>query len=147
VGGTYLIRALGTRVVGKFKKVLNSKWSPVLLAATQSVGSFFSFVPGKIGAVSSVYLRKFSDGYLRPILLNMQNKHMDSKYRATALSAISLLVNLIMVPLGIFTGSLIDSIGIANTLGVMGILGLLIGLPIAFRLATITDAQPNTPDS
>jgi hypothetical protein len=49
--------------------------------------------------------------------------------------------------MGIFTGSLIDNIGIANTLGVMGILGLLIGLPIAFRLATITDAQPNTPDS
>ena len=137
IGGTYLMRAIGTRFVDRFERIFRSKYSSIALILSMSVGSLFSFVRGGFGAVSSVYLRKFVDGYRLPIINNMQNEHIESKYRATSLSAVSLLVNLVLVPLGLLVGNSIDKLGVENTLGLVGIFGLLIGVPVSINMSRV----------
>ncbi len=137
VAGTYIVRAIGTRFVGKFEKLFKAKGSPIALILFQSLGSFLSFFKNSFGAISSVYFRKFSDGFRTPIVLNMQNEQIESKYRATALSAVSLIGNLAMIPLGYLAGVGIEKFGVENTLGFVGILSLLIGMPVAIKLSRL----------
>ncbi|MFA6518166.1 MAG: MFS transporter [Candidatus Shapirobacteria bacterium] len=127
ISGTYAIRAVGTRF----------NPTPLVMAISQTVGTALSFAGGKFGAVSSVYLRKFVDGCRQPSLIAWQNDQIESKYRATSLSAISLLTNLIVGGVGPLLGVGIDRFGAETTLGIWTIFGVVVVIPLGWRLGVI----------
>jgi MFS family permease len=134
VAGTYLIRAVGTKMIPLIMK-LGDKYVPYALTAIQTFGSLLSFIESKFGAISSVYMRKFSDGLRKPILNRLQNEQIDSKYRATSLSAISLFSNLLIAAAGPVVGWGMERYSVAAVLGLMGVLGIAIVLPSAVMVA------------
>ena len=134
IGGTYLIRVIGIKLIPVVDRCLKQSSIPVFIVFIQGIGGFLSFFQNGFGAVGSVYLKKMSDGYRRPVVLAMQNEEIEAKYRATALSASNLIANLIMAPLGLVLGVAIDHLGVANTLGYFSVLGMLVSLPLAVRL-------------
>jgi MFS family permease len=137
VAGTYIIRAIGTKLVPVLDKKLKKSQIPIFLAILQSIGSFLSFIPGKIGAITSVYSRKFADGFRNPIVATLQNEQIESKYRATSLSAISLFTNLLIGLAGPIIGLLNDRYGPSVTLGIFGFIGIIVCLPLAVNLSNM----------
>lgn len=134
VSGTYLIRALGTKLIPLVLKY-GDKNIPIILTLFQSFGSALSFIESKFGAVSSVYLRKMSDGMRSPILARLQNVELESRYRATSLSAISLLGNILISLTGPLVGYLMERGGASATLGYFSVIGIIIVLPSAIHLS------------
>lgn len=134
VSGTYLIRALGTKLIPTILK-FGDKNIPIILTLFQAFGSALSFIETKFGAVSSVYLRKMSDGMRSPILSRLQNVELESRYRATSLSAISLLGNVLISAAGPFIGYLMESRGSSVTLGYSALVGVFFVLPSAIYLS------------
>lgn len=137
VAGTYLIRAVGIKLIPILDKKLHDKHVPQFLIILQIVGSSLSFFPGQFGAISSVYARKFLDGFRQPILATLQNENIISKYRATSLSAISLITNILVALAGFVIGYSIDHFKASNTLGFFAIIGIFIGLPLALNLSKL----------
>lgn len=134
VAGTYLIRALGTKLI-PFVMRLGDRTIPIFLALFQTVSSALSFIDTKFGAISSVYLRKMSDGMRNPILSRLENVELESRYRATSLSAISLLGNIFIAGAGPIIGYLNSNFSVSITLGLSAILGILLVLPTAILLS------------
>jgi MFS family permease len=135
VAGTYFMRAIGIKLIPVLDKHLKGRSIPYFLVIFQSFGSFLSFIPGKFGAISSVYSRKFLDGFRNPILNTLQNQNIVSKYRATSLSAVALITNLFLALAGPGIGYLMDHYSVSITLGIFGFVGLLLGVPLAFNLS------------
>jgi MFS family permease len=134
VSGTYLIRAFGTKLIPLALK-LGDKNIPIILTLFQAIGSALSFIETRFGAVSSVYLRKMSDGFRSPILARLQNVELESRYRATSLSAISLLGNVLISLAGPVIGFFMERGSVSTTLGFFAIIGLLFVLPSAIHLS------------
>jgi uncharacterized membrane protein len=76
-----------------------------------------------------------SDGFRLPILDRIQNVEIESKYRATSLSAISLLSNILISAIGPVVGYLNEHGSVSNTLGYFSIVGLVLVLPSAIHLS------------
>ncbi len=134
VAGTYLMRAFGTKLIPLALKLGDSK-IPVLLTLFQVIGSALSFIENRFGAVSSVYLRKMSDGFRMPILSRLENVEIDSRYRATSLSAMSLLSDILISLAGPLIGFLIERSSVSLTLGYFSIIGLILVLPAGINLS------------
>jgi MFS family permease len=134
VSGTYLIRAFGTKLIPLALK-LGDKNIPIILTLFQAIGSALSFIETRFGAVSSVYLRKMSDGFRSPILARLQNVELESRYRATSLSAISLLGNVLISLAGPVIGFFMERGSVSTTLGFFAIIGLILVLPSAIHLS------------
>lgn len=137
VAGTYVIRAVGTKLIPFVMKV-GDRHIPIVLTLMQIVGSFLSFIETKTGAVVSVYARKFADGFRKPILNRLQNDQIESRYRSTSLSAISLLSNLLIASVAPLIGWGIEHYSVAMVMGISGILGLVMVLPAALSVSRIT---------
>jgi MFS family permease len=135
VAGTYLIRAVGIKLIPVLNNKLRDKHVPQFLIVTQIIGSALSFIPNQFGAISSVYMRKFLDGFRMPILATLQNDNIESQFRATALSAISLSTNILVALSGFVIGYSIEHYSAASTLGFFAIIGVIIGVPLAFKLS------------
>lgn len=134
VAGTYLMRAFGTKLIPLVLKLGDNK-IPIFLTLFQVISSALSFFENRFGAVGSVYLRKMSDGFRMPILNRIQNVELESKYRATSLSAISLLSNLFISAAGPLVGYLIEHGSVSRTLGYFSLIGLIFVLPSAIHLS------------
>ena len=134
VSGTYLIRAIGTKLIPLVMK-LGDRNIPIFLTLFQAFGSALSFIETKFGAISSVYLRKMSDGMRSPILSKLQNVEIESRYRATSLSAISLLGNIFISAAGPLIGSLMQQGSVSTTMGYFAVVGLVLVLPSAIYLS------------
>lgn len=134
VSGTYLIRAVGTKLIPFIIKLGDAN-IPIILTLFQACGSALSFIESKLGAVSSVYLRKMSDGIRSPILARLQNVELESRYRATSLSAISLLGNVLISAVGPLIGFLMERGSVSTTLGYFAFVGMLLVLPAAVNLS------------
>lgn len=134
VSGTYLIRALGTKLIPILDKVVKPAKVPMFLAVTQIFGSAMSFFEGRAAAVGSVYSRKFVDGFRKPILATIQNENIQSKYRATSLSALSLLGNLLISAVGPVVGFSNERYGVGFTLGIFAVFGVIAVVPAAVNL-------------
>lgn len=137
VAGTYLARAWGTKIISWIDQRFRQERVPIVITLVQTLGSLLSFLPGGMGAIGSVYVRKFSDGIRRPILTTIQNENIDSKHRATSLSALSLLSNLLIAGVGPVIGWMNDKTNISSTLGMFGVLGMIIVLPAAVHLGGV----------
>lgn len=146
VSGTYLIRALASASISKFEKKFGEEKSAIFISLTQVVGSLLSFIKTPTGSILSVYTRKFSDGFRWPVLLNLQNKNIASKNRATSLSAISLIGNIFIGGTGLFLGVFIDKYGIENVFAFTGFLSLFFALPISIKLKNISIVDKNSKD-
>ena len=134
VSGTYLIRAIGTKLIPLVMR-MGDKNIPIILTLFQAFGSALSFIETKFGAISSVYLRKMSDGMRSPILTRLQNVELESRYRATSLSAISLLSNVFISAFGPLIGYLMERGSASTTLGYSALIGLFLVLPSAIYLS------------
>ncbi|MFZ2199721.1 MAG: MFS transporter [Microgenomates group bacterium] len=142
VSGTYLIRAFGTKLIPLVLK-FGDKNIPIILTLFQALGSALSFIESKFGAVSSVYLRKMSDGMRNPILARLQNVELESRYRATSLSAISLLGNILISLAGPLIGYLMEHGGASKTLGYSAAIGIILVLPSAIFLSREISKETN----
>lgn len=131
VAGSYLIRSIGTKLIPYISRKLRLDQLPILLTLSQMAGSLLSFWETQAGAIGSVYFRKFSDGLRKPILARMQNEEIASEYRATSLSAIVLLYNLLVAAVGPAIGILMDRIEPSKTMGLFFFVSLLVVLPAA----------------
>lgn len=138
VAGTYMIRALGTKLIPVLDRYVSPKNIPAALILIQAAGSFLSFLPGRTFAIATVYSRKFLDGFRLPILNNLQNRYIDSRYRATSLSAINLGTNLLLAAAGPAIGYGMQHYGVGNTLGFFAFIGLFVGLPTALSLKKLS---------
>ncbi|GEM_PF-3542344 len=134
VAGTYVVRAISTKLIPLIMR-LGDRKVPIFLAVFQAVGSAISFVGTRAGAVGSVYLRKMSDGMRIPILSRIQNVELESRYRATSLSAISLLGNLLIAGAGPLVGIINARYSVSFTLGLSSVIGVLVVLPSAIFLS------------
>ena len=134
VAGTYLFRATATKLIPFIQKRVKNETVPLFLTVSQMVGSALSFIETRAGAITSAYLRKFSDGFRKPILARIQNEQISSEYRATSLSAIALLYNLLLAVAGPFIGIMMDSYHASKTLGAFFFVGLIFVLPAALHL-------------
>ncbi len=134
VSGTYLIRALGTKLIPQVLKMGDEK-IPIFLTLFQAVGSGLSFLENRVGAVGSVYLRKMSDGIRKPILNRLENVEIESRYRATSLSAMSLLSNVLIAAAGPLIGYSMEHRGAGLTLGYFSFIGLVLVLPASVYLS------------
>ena len=134
VAGTYLIRAAGTKLIPLVMK-LGDKNIPLFLTFTQMLGSGLSFLGGRGGAISSVYIRKMSDGFRKPILSRLQNDEINSQYRATSLSAISLIENGLIASAGPLVGWAMATYTTRATMGAFFFIGLALVLPFAIVLS------------
>ena len=143
VSGTYVVRAIGTKMMTWVDSKIEKKDSPIFLATLQTVGSALSFVSGKIGAILCIYTRRLSDGYRQPTLMALQNEQIKSEYRATSLSAISLMTTLIVAILGIGVGSGIDKLGAPLVMGMYAFFGILVVIPAAMILRKRTEIKYN----
>ncbi|OGG02577.1 hypothetical protein A2Z33_02190 [Candidatus Gottesmanbacteria bacterium RBG_16_52_11] len=111
---------------------------PVFLTLLQMAGSALSFVTGPAGAITSVYTRKFADGFRVPILVTIQNREIESRYRATALSAIALSGNILISLSGPLIGMSMERYQPSSTMGYFFFIGLLVVLPAAWILRSRT---------
>lgn len=144
VAGTYLIRAVGIKLIPFAGKKLRDDQIPVFLTLIQMIGSACSFMENRTGAIISPYVRKFADGFRVPILARLQNDQIQSQYRATALSAISLFTNILISIAGPFIGMANDAVGVPKTLGSFFFIGLVMVLPVAIILSrSISRNQTN----
>ncbi len=134
VSGTYLARAIGTKLIPSILKFGNHN-IPIFLTLFQALGSALSFIENRFGAISSVYLRKMSDGMRSPILARLQNVELESRYRATSLSAISLLGNILISAVGPLIGYLMQRGSVSITMGYFAVVGLFAVLPSAIYLS------------
>lgn len=134
VSGTYVVRAIGTKLIPLILK-LGIQYAPIFLALFQALGSALSFIENRFGAVSSVYLRKMSDGMRSPILARLQNVELESRYRATSLSAIALLGNILISAVGPLIGYLMQRGRVSITMGYFAVVGLVVVLPSAIYLS------------
>lgn len=108
---------------------------PLFLTLFQTFASALSFIETKAGAVSSVYLRKMSDGIRSPILSRLENTGIESRYRAISLSAISLLGNILISAVGPLVGYMMEKTNVATTLGLSSVIGIFLVLPSALYLS------------
>lgn len=134
VAGTYIMRALGTKLIPLVMK-MGDKNIPIFLTLFQAFGSVLSFIENSFGAITSVYLRKMSDGMRSPILTRLQNVELESRYRATSLSAISLFGNILIASVGPLIGYLMEQGSVATTFGYSALVGILLVLPSAIYLS------------
>jgi hypothetical protein len=118
------------------KKIKKSE-TPLFLAIFQTFASALSFVSGKFGAIACVYSRKMSDGYRQPTMIALQNDQISSEYRATSLSVLSLLSNLLLALLGVWIGVGIDRLGAGLTMGFYAVFGILVVIPLGINLTRI----------
>lgn len=139
VSGTYAIRALGTKLIPVLDNRLRPNQIPMFLAVTQTIGSAISFFEGRIAAVGCVYSRKLVDGFRKPILATIQNENIQPKYRATSLSALSLLGNLLISVIGPLIGFSNEKWGVEVTLGMFAIVGIIAVIPSAMCLGKEID--------
>lgn len=137
VSGTYIIRALGTKLIPLVDKLIDKSKTPVFMAIFQTFGSALSLLGGKFGAVACVYSRKMSDGYRQPTLIALQNDQIASEYRATSLSALSLMTNLLLALLGFWVGMGIDKFGADKIITLCAVFGILVATPLAINLSKI----------
>lgn len=133
VAGSYVMRAFGTKLIPLVMR-LGDRTIPLFLTLFQMIGSALSFIDSKGGAIASVYSRKMSDGFRKPILSRLQNEEIASRYRATSLSAISLLSSGTIAAAGPITGYFMDTFSVRVTLGAFFFVGLVLVLPSAYWL-------------
>ena len=74
-----------------------------------------------------------TDGITWPVTSILQNKYIESKYRATALSSISLLTSAVLAAGGTFIGIFIEKMGVRMTVFFFGLIFAFISIPISFK--------------
>lgn len=134
VAGTYAIRAVGTKLLPWIMK-MGDKNIPIFLTLFQAFGSALSYLNNGFGAIGSVYLRKMSDGMRSPVLARLQNVEIESQYRATSLSAISLLGNVLISAVGPLIGWAMTTHSSRETMGAFFFVGLFLVLPSAIYVS------------
>jgi MFS family permease len=133
----YLIRALGTRFFANIlNKIGERKMLPVL-PLIQGIGSFLIVIPNIGIGLMGLGLRYYNDGLRQPFLTKLQNEHIESKYRATALSASALVVSLLLTITSVPFGFLIDIYGARSVIAITGFLSILIALPLSKKINQI----------
>lgn len=137
VSGGYLVRALGTKLIPVVDKKIKKSGGPLFLAIFQTFGSVLSFIGGRFGAIAGVYSGKMSDGFRQPTMVALQNDQISSEYRATSLSTLSLMSNILLSLLGIWIGVGIDKLGARITMGFYAVFGILVVIPLGLHLTNI----------
>jgi len=130
----YLSRAISSWIYGKIYHKVNKENFAILLILIQSISSFMLFIPSTLFIILGLIIRFISDGLRQPYITKIQNQYIQSKYRATAISAIALLISLIAVTLSPLVGYGIDIYNARIMIGITGFLSLFIGLPLAINL-------------
>ena len=134
--GLYLSRAIASWIYSRIYFKINKENFAIFLAWIQSASSFLLIVPFVPIAILGLVIRYMSDGFRKPYLTNIQNQYIKSTYRATAISAIALLVSLVSVLLSPLVGYGIDLYNARVVIAFTGFFAF-IALPVAMQLKKI----------
>lgn len=130
----YICRAIGTRLLPKILKKVEELDFAILLASIQGIASFIVALPFIPLGILGLGTRYLTDGFRQPYLNKLQNEQIESKYRATSLSAVALLTS---IALAIFTplmGIGVDVVGARGVIAVTGFVSLLVAVPLGIAL-------------
>jgi hypothetical protein len=135
IGALYAMRSFGTVLIQKIQhKGQDQKL--IWLAVLQGLFSLIVAIPGQLVGIFGLAGRYLTDGIRQPLLSAAQNKHIESKYRATALSAVSLLTSLVLALTNPLIGKGIDLYGARVMVGILSIVSFGVGLPLAIIMRT-----------
>jgi len=132
----YIVRAVSSSYLRKFLKQDKQNNFPILIALGLAFSYIFSIGANIIRGGIMLGVKFLTDGITWPVTSIIQNKFIESKYRATALSAISLLTNIMLALAGPLFGWGIENFGVRTTVCIVGVLGGLVSIPIAIKLKT-----------
>ncbi len=130
IGGLYAMRSIGSAVYSKLKQT-HVDQRLAWLATFQGLFSFLIAIPSSLIGIVGLAGRYLTDGIRQPLVTTAQNKHMESKYRATALSAVSLLTSIALAVTNPFIGWGIDHYGARTVIGVLSVVSFAVALPLA----------------
>lgn len=130
----YSARALGTWIYRKYLFKYSEENFGIFLAFFQAIGSFIVAIPQAVLGIFGLGMRYGSDGFQRPFLSKLQNDRIESKYRATALSAVTLLTTVALAVTSPLAGKVIDLYGARLAIAGSGILSLILGIPLALMI-------------
>lgn len=137
VSGLYLIRAFSTLMFPKLFQKLGEGNFGIVLPIIQGLSSFLLIFPNFVASVVGLSGRYLADGLRQPFLGQLQNDQIDSKLRATSLSAIALIVSLLMVIAIPIAGIGVDHFGAKKIIVITGLVSILIALPLSITLRKI----------
>lgn len=130
----YLIKSLFAVVIAHYERLFNRK----NIYVAMFVFSVLSFLPAYFihgfWVVSIILATEFTSSLRFTLLDKYVNQEFDSKNRATALSFLSLSINLIYVLTLFFTRNLSDVVGVGAIYSILGVIILILITPITYLL-------------
>lgn len=140
IGALYGFRSLGSFLIDKFRQTQKDRrllWLAVMQAST----SILVAVPSNAIGILGLAGRYVSDGFRQPLVTAAQNKHIDSKYRATALSAVALVTSLLLAVTNPIMGWGIDTFGARTVIGASSLISILLAAPLAIAIMRLEKSK------
>ena len=129
----YILRAISSMFLKKILAKDHKNYFTIFLAISLSLCYMFSLGAGIIRGSFVLGWKFITDGITWPVTSILQNKYIESKYRATALSSISLLTSAVLAAGGTFIGIFIEKMGVRMTVFFFGLIFAFISIPISFK--------------
>ncbi|MFH1505616.1 MAG: MFS transporter [archaeon] len=129
-----LICTFGSFYAHKIESKLGEFWSlmiiPLFLGIHLIINGSFVFFLG----ITVIFMGEFTYGFLRPIICDYINKHVESYHRATVLSFQGFFRSIVLIILAPVFGYLADALTLTNAMIIEGIVALAVGIPVVFMI-------------
>ena len=129
-----LFSALSARFADKIESKIGEFCSlliiPLILGVQLVIMGKYVFIYGLL----LISFGQFAWGFLRPVIRDYINKHIESHHRATVLSLNGFFQSIILIILSPLFGYFADVLSLTNALLIEGIFVLIIGIPIVFMV-------------
>lgn len=137
-----IFSTIGARYAHKIESKLGEFLS--LLIIPVFAGIYFLFIGNLviIYGVVIVILGQFVWGFSRPVIRDYINKHVESHHRATVLSLHGFFGSLMVIILAPLLGYFTDLFSLTTTLIVQGIIVLVGGIPLVFKVVASKNKVP-----
>jgi len=139
-GALYLIwlvtSALIAKMAGGIEEQLEENKSLILIVVILGLQFLIMGWNVSLFGVLAIFLGQFTWGFLRPVIGDYINRHVESHHRATVLSLEGFMQSVFIIALGPLFGYLADYFSIAYALFIEGIVVLIAGFIIIMLLNT-----------
>ena len=102
----------------------------IALPALMIIGFLPGYWADKSLAIVSIFLVQFASMARFSILGQYSNQEFESKYRATAISALNMAVSVVFAIIAVIGGKIVTNYGSGMMMTLLGILSFLIMLPV-----------------
>ncbi|MCA9385571.1 MFS transporter [Candidatus Dojkabacteria bacterium] len=138
------IRFISVIVIVKILKVdriVKPKYSFLIFPVILSIALLPGFIVGKIVGIGVVFFTTMSSTLRFIVLDKLANDEFESKYRATAMSALNLYMSLSFFIIVVLSGPILDLYSSQIYYSLLGIVVLTIALPLGLKLRALSDNE------